>query len=141
MNPLDFMQTALRLSAGDEANKRSAVSRAYYCVYHLAQQFIVSCGVVLSKSTPQHEPVSRCLQHSGEEKVAEAGRLLKTLRLARNDADYDLSNRRFTAQAPVNVQLKLAQEILALLAGADSNLVRARVREYAHSILKLSLAE
>ena len=52
MEGTDFLQLAIRLSAGvTEAEWRSAVSRAYYGAFHVARQFVESCGVTLPRST------------------------------------------------------------------------------------------
>lgn len=139
MNPLDFMQTALRLSAGDEASKRSAISRAYYCAYHIAYRLLASCGVRFSRGFPQHESIIRCLQYCLDPLAERAGRLLKSLRTARNDADYDLDNRNFTAQSRINFHLTSAQELLTALESISPAVIAPRVREYATSILKLAV--
>lgn len=141
MNPLDFMQTALRLSAGDEASKRTAVSRAYYCVLHVALDQLASCGVRFAKETPPHELVSRCLQNCGDMEIEYAGRLLKQLRTARNAADYDLKVSRFSQQAAVNIQLKAAQDILARVGQPMPEAAVTTLRTYARSVLKLAVVE
>lgn len=141
MNPIDFMQTALRLSAGDEASKRSAISRAYYCVYHLALHVIASCGVRFSKSAPQHEAIARCLQHSGDPAAEDAGRILRTLRVARNDADYDLESVEFSAQARVNYWLDHARDLVSSLSSVSRDAIRDGVRRYAGTILRLQLED
>jgi uncharacterized protein (UPF0332 family) len=141
MNPLEFMQIALRLSAGDEAGKRTAVSRAYYCVFHVALELLASCGIRFSKGIPPHDLVSRCLQNSGDQQIQYAGNMLKELRTARNAADYDLATRRFSLQQPVNLQLRTAQDILTRLPPMLPDAIVATLREYARAVLKITVTD
>lgn len=137
MNPLDFMQTALRLSAGDEASKRSAVSRAYYSANHVAREFVVACGVRFPSTAATHEALPWCLSHSGDALLATAARELSSLRVSRNEADYDLQRTGFTDQVFVSRRLQIAQRIVTALAGADRQTVQEPIRRYAEGVLRL----
>jgi hypothetical protein len=65
MSPDDFLALAARLSASSgEAERRSAVSRAYYGVFHIARQVIEACGVTCPESAEAHDKISKCLQQS-----------------------------------------------------------------------------
>jgi uncharacterized protein (UPF0332 family) len=141
MNPVDFVQLAIRLSAGDEASKRSAVSLAYYGVYHEVRRLLAGCGIQFARGATSHDVLSWCLQHSGDADAAYAGTLLKSLREARNAADYDLEAADVRTQAFVNLQLKRAQEIQSLLLATGVERVRDKVRDYASTVLKLRVSE
>jgi uncharacterized protein (UPF0332 family) len=139
MNPLDFMQTALRLSAGSEANKRSAVSRAYYSAYHVAREFVTACGVRFPSTAATHEALPWCLSKSGDVVLVTAARELRSLRTSRNEADYDLHRPGFADQTFINRRLQIAQAILTALAASNRAQAEPAIRQYASSVLKLSL--
>jgi hypothetical protein len=62
MGGTDFLHLAVRLSGGaTEAQWRSAVSRAYYGAFHLARDFVESCGVTLPKTAEAHDKLQWCL--------------------------------------------------------------------------------
>lgn len=141
MNAQDFTRLAIRLSAGDEASKRSAVSRGNYGVYHEVRQLLAACGVRFARGSTPHDVLGWCLQHSGDPDAAYAARLLKTLREARNSADYDLDNSDFQSQPYVNQQLKRAQEIQTVLAHLSPDAIQEQVRKYAAEVLKLRVGD
>jgi uncharacterized protein (UPF0332 family) len=142
MSPGDFLALAIRLSReAGEAEKRSAVSRAYYGVFHVARALLEACDISCPESAEAHAKVSMCLQQSKDRDVVTAGSELKSLRTARNHADYRLSDRRFTDAKFVAIQLGIAQGVSTALARASQNpsAIRANVRNYARGVLKLTV--
>lgn len=59
MDGTDFLQLAIRLSGGaTEAEWGCAVSRAYYGAFHVARQFVETCGATLPKTADAHDHAS-----------------------------------------------------------------------------------
>ena len=142
MNPDDFLVLALKLSAGaGQAELRSAVSRGYYGVFHLARLFVDGCGVTLPESAEAHDKVAKCLQHAGDPLLDAAGSELNSLRSMRNAADYRLGDGRFAQARFVVVQLAKARQIADALRSAQGriDILRLPMRAYAKDILKLPL--
>lgn len=142
MKPDDFLVLAIRLSAGaGQAELRSAVSRAYYSVFHQARLLVEACGVICPVSGEAHDKVAKCLQHAGDPVLDTAGSKLTSLRVMRNDADYRLNDQRFSQSAFVGIQIAIAREIADVLRTAHGRLeaLQPPMRSYAKDILKLPL--
>lgn len=142
MKPVDFIVVAKILAAGpDEAHWRSAVSRAYYGAFHAALQLLASYGITFPKASSAHEKVAQCLQNSGDEELAEAGRRVASLREKRNIADYHLDDKRLTVAEAVSFELGRADVVISVIAKAyrDPSAVRESIRNYARHVLKLNV--
>ena len=142
MDGTDFLYLAVRLSGGvSEAEWRSAVSRAYYGVFHLALDLVESCGVTLPKTADAHDKLQWCLAHSGNSQLPPMAERLNSLRAARNVADYDLTSSQFNKPGSPVVALKRAQQIVDGLAQirsqSDFAETRSAIRAYASSTLRL----
>lgn len=88
MQPEDFYELSVDLQKqGSEASLRSASSRAYYSTFHVARE--KAKGTQIEKS-PRGSHDKVCLQVSSLYGKA-AGKLLRTMKNERNQADYDLS--------------------------------------------------
>lgn len=134
MNPEEFLVVADHLaSQPSEASKRSAISRAYYGVFHLARELIESCGVKVARSAEGHGVVLRCLQNCGMEKLARAGSMLDSLRSIRNKADYDLASTAFTPKA-AETHIGIAKQLAQQVRQADPISIRQAIRTYAKTI-------
>jgi uncharacterized protein (UPF0332 family) len=79
----------------DEAARRSAVSRAYYALFHLVKSIVVSAGIYVSNEPGEHDRLVRYLKQSGIDEAKKAGREVGLLRGKRNEADYNLINAEF----------------------------------------------
>jgi hypothetical protein len=97
--------------------------------------------VIFSRTATSHDVLAWCLQNSGDPELASAGHTLKTLRKARNSADYDLDAPDFDNQRNINFHLHRAQEVATAIQAVSVDLVSAQIRHYASSILKLPLVE
>lgn len=85
MDPRDFISLALRLSASNnEADLRSAVSRAYYGAFHVARQFLLDVGLRWPRKEAYaaeiHMKVRYCLIESGNADAVLASDQLWSLR-------------------------------------------------------------
>ncbi len=112
MNPREFCKVAGVFAARREpAASRSAISRAYYSLFHVVLQFLVAHQVKLPKKRPEcHELIYRFLYNSGNNDLKLVAGALNDLRGQRNDADYQMDNldveSSTTAQAVVERALR-----------------------------------
>src|SRR5688572_25261947 len=91
MTPSEFLDAAARYAQGaTEADWRSAISRAYYGVFHHFCEFFGAYGLKLGRSGQSHFNVYAGLLHCGFATVSIIGSEVDTLRERRVDADYDL---------------------------------------------------
>lgn len=72
----------------DEASRRSAISRAYYALYHRARPLLEAPGASLSERADSHAFVWRSLESRGRglRRLGQQGRRLRDLR---QQADYE----------------------------------------------------
>ncbi|MCL2824689.1 MAG: hypothetical protein FWD57_11920 [Polyangiaceae bacterium] len=108
-----FLSLAEELATrGDVAAKRSAISRAYYCAYHVARQFLEISGVPVADEGRAHYVVWKHLRDKGRS-CRVVGIDGSKLYLLRKQADYDArihSIDRCTSDA-----MAMARKILGLL--------------------------
>ena len=117
MNARDFLDVADELVMGPhESHWRSAVSRAYYAVFHVAATLLEQCGFAVPPADRAHAYLWMRLSKSIHPDVVEAGRRLDDLRRARNQADYGL--RRPYAHAEAVGFVQRAADILRILEDA-----------------------
>jgi uncharacterized protein (UPF0332 family) len=77
MNPRDFLEVADEWASGTrEAEWRSAVSRAYYAVHHVARHLLMDSGFAVSTGDQSHSFAWLRLANCGHPDVEQAGRLL-----------------------------------------------------------------
>lgn len=92
MNETEFLVFAKSIyNSDDEAARRSAVSRAYYALFHNVRQNFINMGISVSKRPEEHQRMADCLLQSGIVEAMTAGQSMCDLRTARNEADYNLS--------------------------------------------------
>jgi len=91
MNGRDFLPAARRLAGGsDEADFRSAASRAYYAAFHAARDVLAALRFRVPRADRAHDYLYRRLNNCGVAVVRQAADLLLDLRRLRNEADYDV---------------------------------------------------
>jgi len=116
MDPCCFHQLAQTLlKANGPAELRTAISRAYYAVYHVAVAELEKLGFRIPKGPQGHANVQRRLFGSGDLVTEKAGPKLQTLYTRRLHADYqldrsDVENSRL-AQALVEQADRLIHDI------------------------------
>lgn len=146
MDPLDFIALAIRLSnSQNEADLRSAVSRAYYGAFHIARQFLVDCGLRFppkeAYAAEIHRKVRFCLSESGNAAAMIASGSLRLLRNQRNEADYDLDSKAFKNAAGVAVMVRVAPEIADGIQRCHAepafSEARDKIRIYARDVLRI----
>jgi len=78
-------------TASQEAKERSAISRSYYFVFHMALAYIYAIGdkQFISSGGKKHEDVIRYFEMKRDANSQELADHLRNLRRYRNQADYD----------------------------------------------------
>lgn len=146
MDPLDFISLALRLSnSQNEADLRTAVSRAYYGAFHVARKFLVDVGLRWSHKESYaaeiHVKVRHCLSQSGSDDAVLASDQLWALRDLRNQADYELDSAKFKSASRVAAAVRVAPVIIDALQRCESDPTfpetRDRIRKYAGDVLRI----
>ena len=96
MDPLDFLKVSDKLkNSAQEALRRTAVSRAYYSVYHCIRDYLVANRIISTKYHLAHEKLVTYLKYSGIEKVKELSQRVDELKTDRQEADYNMNSTRF----------------------------------------------
>jgi uncharacterized protein (UPF0332 family) len=114
MTGRDFLPLARSLARGnDEAEWRTAVSRAYYAAFHTARDLLTDLGFGTPRADTAHEYLYRRLNNCGLAPVQSAARRLHDLRRFRNQADYDFA--RPLGKAGAATQLSAAERIVQAL--------------------------
>jgi uncharacterized protein (UPF0332 family) len=89
MRPEAFLDVATDLAGASDAPRlRSAVSRAYYAVFHVATRTTASLGG--PKRSGSHEILGERFQSSRDPEVSALGQRFLDLKAARHRADYQL---------------------------------------------------
>lgn len=148
MDPLDFISVALRLANSKcEADRRTAVSRAYYGAFHIARRFLVKSGLCFSQKETYgaeiHRKVQYCLAESGNGEAVKASSHLQLLRERRNEADYDLESAEFDTTASALALVRVATQIVDIIQRCQSepsaSEIRAKIRAYARDVLRMTV--
>jgi hypothetical protein len=91
MTGRDFLAAARRLAAStEEADWRSAASRAYYAAFHGARDYLAALRFRTPRADRAHNYRYVRFNNAGHPTVERAANLLHDLRTRRNFADYDL---------------------------------------------------
>ncbi len=139
MNFRDFLAVASNLAAGDEeAEWRSAVSRAYYAVFHVACEWLHGLGFQVPRADRAHAYLWRRLSNCGDAPISNAGRSLNELRGRRNEADYDSHRSVFRVDAENAVKLaeELVESLDAVLDADHRDQIAEAIKAYERDVLK-----
>jgi uncharacterized protein (UPF0332 family) len=92
MNWDAFLETADRLAVGTtEGDWRSAVSRAYYAVFHFFSEWLQANGTSLGKRDQAHRNLPLGLFNCGAPQLQPLARRIEDLGKQRTGADYHLA--------------------------------------------------
>jgi hypothetical protein len=137
MDAKEFLDLAGRLSLGRVAGPaefRTAISRTYYGVYHLARRILTDELRFVCRDDNEHRWVQRHFYNCQMQSAKDVGRLLGNLHEARKSADYELSNVAIETAPQARFQLERAAEIQSRLQSCASNanleLLRAEMIAY-----------
>jgi uncharacterized protein (UPF0332 family) len=136
MNGRDFLPAARRLaSSSDEADLRSAASRAYYAAFHAARDLLTTLRFRTPRADRAHNYLYVRLNNCGAPAVEGAATLLHDLRSLRNLADYEVRSP-FGAQEAAGA-VDDAEEIFRIfdaLAPAERTLMTDAMKIYEQGI-------
>jgi uncharacterized protein YjiS (DUF1127 family) len=133
-----FLEYAKKLAArgsSNEAEQRSAISRAYDGAYHVARKFLKDLGI----DRADHQEVKNCLCYSGNAEAKLAGDRLADLGTARRRADYEidkaLGRRGDDPLAYVRVQVEAAENIVVIITKLrqQPNALKAGIEKFLES--------
>ena len=130
MNHLDFLETAEKLITTKnptEADIRSAVSRAYYAVYHHALSWWKSHNFPDYRDRG-HTKIQMALFNAGISDVRDFSREMSTLNRDRRKADYQLANQ-FNLRSG-RATLERARSTIAVFDALDKVALEAGVKNY-----------
>jgi uncharacterized protein (UPF0332 family) len=139
MNGRDFLPVARRLlAAADEADWRSAVSRAYYAAFHVARRLLSDLNFTVPHADRAHGYLWLRLSNCGDPQVQAAGQQLKDLRRERNWADYEVARPLSLSLARGDVQT--AEQIIQVFDLAAVEPTRTQITDamkvYERDVLK-----
>jgi uncharacterized protein (UPF0332 family) len=140
MNGREFLGVAEHLlKSHEEAMVRSAISRAYYALFHEGCGFLGKLHFPRSKGPQAHGEVRNRLNNCGDQSMQEVSRLLAQLHKQRLTADYDLEDKTLLDINTCRLLVKSAAIGIAYLDAArqsptQSALIRSGIREYERKI-------
>ncbi len=112
MDPLDFLGVADNLKdSSEEAERRTAVSRAYYSVFNCIKAYLVQNRIPVSSDASGHFQIIQYLWNSGVKEVEQLSRTINDLRTDRNEADYDMDSTRFNKNTCILLFLKAQKAV------------------------------
>jgi uncharacterized protein (UPF0332 family) len=133
-----FLTLAARLTSGtEEADWRTAVSRAYYAAFHAARSLLTDLGFTVPREERAHKYLSFRLTNAQVGRSARVGLDLDNLRTERNRADYDLGDP-FDAAAALQ-HVRTAEQVLQALAALgqepDRSALTDAIKTYERTVL------
>ncbi|OHE20742.1 MAG: hypothetical protein A2X95_10180 [Syntrophobacterales bacterium GWF2_56_9] len=139
MDPRDFLEVAKKLSQGGTAAEyRTAVSRAYYAIYHVSADFLTGLGCTINDGPSGHGDVYRNLSNCCDSELASVGSQLHDLHGKRIIADYRLNNTKYdnqkTTQAVMMQSERMIQALDRCVSGARRDEIAKAVKEYLRKI-------
>lgn len=137
MDANDFLVMAGRLTLAQgsgPADYRTAISRAYYAVHHLARRVLIEQMKFVCHDDNEHRWVQRHFYNCQIPQVRDVGRLLGNLHEARKNADYDLDDLNIETMVQARFQLERATEIKSRLQyctdAANLESIKAEMMDY-----------
>ena len=117
MDPRAFLKLAKRLldKERNPEGLRSTVSRAYYAAFNVAAEFLSEIGHDVPSDAKGHKLAYYYLNNCEDESLIQVGGDLDDLRGIRNDADYDMNQKRVEKEVNVQNWVDVADEIIKTL--------------------------
>jgi uncharacterized protein (UPF0332 family) len=115
MEPSEFVTFAGRAVTQGKAGARTAISRAYYGLFHAAQQIVQELTGEASGSGKAHNLVPQFLWSTKHLTASDAARIISSLHGDRIEADYKLSRELPEQLEFAKSKVELALDTLPLL--------------------------
>ena len=133
----EFLDTSNRLvAAATEGDWRSAISRAYYAVYHYFREWLLAKGVDIGNGPQAHHNLYAGLLNCGVTTAMPVARQIDDLRSARNLADYDIGKP--VTQATATAFVRQADAVIyafqSMLTGGMDSTIAQGVKQYLISV-------
>ena len=130
MEGKEFLIVAQKLAQmRTEAALRSAYSRAYYGIFNTGVKLLSDLGFISPTDASSHESLYRRLSNCGISDLEALARRLKSLRLKRNSADYDMKNRGFQSHTECALDLARASLVIAQLESCYQQPLRNQLKD------------
>jgi len=113
----DYLTLATELSGRSEVHcLRTAISRTYYYVFHLARQRVEDNNFYIAKGENSHRQVWEKFEHDPDLRCQKLYSIAKKIQDKRKQADYDLVYPKIEGEFPALIELanKFAQDLGAL---------------------------
>jgi uncharacterized protein (UPF0332 family) len=136
----EFQDTAVRLAHGaTEGDWRSAISRAYYAIFHFFREFLSTHGLDIGKGGQAHFNLYTGLWNCSFPTVTPIARKINDLRLRRVEADYELHRLigQPSALDAVQASRVIVQDFQASLAAIPAVLIVDGARRHLQAIGRL----
>lgn len=128
MDPRDFHQLASHLVRSSSAAEiRTAISRAYYAVYHVSAEILRAMGFQISTGPQGHGDVRNRLSNSGAPEVMRIGSQLGDLQGRRIQADYRLDNLEVENPKTAHALVEQAARMIQTLERCSKGLQRPQI--------------
>lgn len=114
MEPGEFVTFAGRSVIHGKAGARSAISRAYHGVFHVARELLMQLGGNVPGSGKSHNLVSQFRWSSKHESACAPARIIASLHGDRIEADYKLSAHGCEDLAFAKSRVELATDAISL---------------------------
>lgn len=144
MRPKQFFDLAILLKGGPASPQsyRTAISRAYYAVFHTGAAALMSIGIQLDAGPAAHGQVRNCLGASDDHDLEDARDLLRELHGRRIRADYRLDNIQVETRNEVDVACQEAAEAIKIFEDFSNDPTSktaaiSAMKEYARNILRV----
>jgi len=114
MDPKQFQYLASKLAehGAYPAEFRTAISRAYYAVFHFGLNFLRGMGFSILQNADAHEEVYRHFNNSGDRELVKVATKFHDLRTKRNHADYDLKRPEVEAKENAKMWVQSAGRLI-----------------------------
>ena len=133
----EFLKTAQRLlTSNTEGDLRSAVSRAYYAVFHSFREWLKQFGVDIGIGGSAHSNLYFGLNNCGDPDVGRIADRIDALRSERVKSDYDLVIRVLptTANNCVSDAQTIISDFQALLTSRSAQVIADGAKKHLKSI-------
>lgn len=128
MKPVEFLQLAVELHrSAQPARLRTAVSRAYYAVYHEVVGFLADLGFRVDKGPGGHGDARNKLFNTNDAELARVASQMTELHRKRIAADYRLDDLDPERRAAVMRIVEEARDLLSVIGACRSEPRRTRI--------------
>lgn len=130
MDPVAFLEVANQLQSSlSEAERRTAIGRSYYALYNVLRSTLENHAVQFARNRNSHALLKDYLVNCGHQVAQQLGLTLDTLRLLRNQADYEMHTTINRQQSQLAyVQARQAVDRFKALTSTDMQTIIAAIK-------------